>query len=169
MLLLCSGDVELNPGPNRKQTTERQTQVADEDDTSCAHRHNEVMAALSFIKTACEASAEAQAMFTQAVNDVKANQECLAKRLSNIDTRLASVETEVSMVSSLEGELLLTNDTINDLAQQNNELLSRINHLEDRSRRNNLIFYGVPDSNETWNDTEKNVISLLFIQFWVRI
>lgn len=38
---------------------------------------------------------------------------------------------------------------------------SRIDELEDRSRRNNLIFYGLPDAKETWQQTEAKLTEVL--------
>lgn len=38
---------------------------------------------------------------------------------------------------------------------------SRIDELEDRSRRDNLLFYGLPDSKETWQQTETKLTAIL--------
>lgn len=51
--------------------------------------------------------------------------------------------------------------TTHELTSQNYELASRLDELEDRSRRNNLIFYGMPDTKETWEETETKIVTEL--------
>lgn len=51
---------------------------------------------------------------------------------------------------------------------QSAEFTSRLNELEDRSRRDNLIFYGIPDnSSETWAESEGHIrdICSRFLEF----
>lgn len=47
------------------------------------------------------------------------------------------------------------------LSAQVCSLQTRVQDHDDRLRRNNLIFYGIPDSEETWAMTEEKVISTL--------
>lgn len=39
--------------------------------------------------------------------------------------------------------------------------LSRVDKLEDRARRDNLIFHGMSNEEETWDQTEEKIIGLL--------
>lgn len=52
-------------------------------------------------------------------------------------------------------------NTITNLHHMNQRLQSRIDELEDRSRRDNIILHGIPDAQETWAQTEDKVVSLL--------
>lgn len=42
---------------------------------------------------------------------------------------------------------------------QNSLLQARLDELEDRSRRDNLIFHGLPDVKESWEETERKIVT----------
>lgn len=52
---------------------------------------------------------------------------------------------------------------ISNLATQYNSLayVYATNDLEDRYRRNNVIFRGIRDCKETWAETEKKIVAIL--------
>ena len=99
LLLILSGDVELNPGPDTRQTR------------------------LAF-----------------KMGDDK------------------KVDEELKRISDLQN---LMQRRIDKLEEENRKLRDQINQLENQSRRENLVFHGIPESSdsdaETWRDCEEKV------------
>ncbi|KAH7968198.1 hypothetical protein HPB52_006875 [Rhipicephalus sanguineus] len=77
----------------------------------------------------------------KAIDEVKANQQLVANKLSEIEKRLATVETRANSVADIERELQVTNEAVGSIAQTNDVLVSRLNDLEDRARKCNLVFF----------------------------
>jgi hypothetical protein len=80
-----------------------------------------------------------------------------------IDLKL---EREIKLVNE---RLDRCDDRCGDLQAKNSALFEKLSRLEDQSRRDNLIFWGVPekDGTETWNDCEQTVRSILSDTFKV--
>lgn len=55
------------------------------------------------------------------------------------------------------------------LTSQQEMLQTRLDDLEDRSRRNNVVIHGISDSKETWNDTEEKALAALHSALGVEI
>ncbi|XP_049524200.1 uncharacterized protein LOC125945878 [Dermacentor silvarum] len=130
LLLLLSGDVELNPGP----LTE---------------------AAMEVLKS------------------LQTGQAAIMSKLDTIDTRLAKHEAMLAEVNSRLGVTEERVETVNkllsdqasatrSLEQQVSAVRNKNVDLENRSRRLNLIFYGIDDGNhsETWIQSENLVKSI---------
>lgn len=49
---------------------------------------------------------------------------------------------------------------LSNLATQYDSLAYATNDLEDCSRRNNVIFRGIPDCKETWAETEEKIVAI---------
>ncbi|XP_077558922.1 uncharacterized protein LOC144174231 [Haemaphysalis longicornis] len=132
-LLMLAGDVELNPGLEEDILAAIAALFAKTD-----ARHTEVIGMLS---------------------EVRANQQKLEEKVSSLASRLATVE---SLVESYEA-----NQVADDLPRVVDEAVrdrttainSRLDELEDRSRRENLIFYGIPDllPSENWSESETKI------------
>ncbi|XP_037572465.1 uncharacterized protein LOC119454968 [Dermacentor silvarum] len=133
MLLLLAGDVETNPGPAND---------------------SDVLAAIATLSAKVDAG---HAEMMQMLTEVRRNQEQLEQKVSDITTRLSAVESVVeSFDSSRHDENLpgIVSSVMNETVILN----SRLDELEDRSRRDNLIFYGLVDSPaETWAQSECHV------------
>lgn len=72
------------------------------------------------------------------------------------------MEAKIASLDILERELTDVKETVTFLSRENASLRSRLDEFEDRSRRDNLIFYGVPDSNsETWAVSESKVRDII--------
>lgn len=143
-LLLCSGDIETNPGPTLRS---RNTQT--EPDNS-----GQVLELLQAI----------DARTTELSNDIKAiksSQIAMETKLVDIFARLESLETANNDLGAIQQELEIVKDTAERLTAQNDAVMSTLQDLEDRSRRNNVVLYGIPDERETWDQTEKKAVSVL--------
>ncbi|KAG0419575.1 hypothetical protein HPB47_004010, partial [Ixodes persulcatus] len=89
---------------------------------------------------------------------IKTGQESIELMVTDIQGRLSTVEEKIASLDILEHELTDVEETVTLLSRENASLRSRLDEFEDRSRRDNLIFYGAPDSNsETWAVSESKV------------
>ncbi|XP_040360436.1 uncharacterized protein LOC121048313 [Ixodes scapularis] len=130
-LLLLSGDVELNPGPNQSEAILAAIAALS---TKTDTRHTEMMEMLTELTT---------------------NQRQLEQKVSDLTTRLAAVESLVESLDMPQEVPDLSNVVSEAVRGETVALNSRLDELEDRSRRDNLIFYGLLDSsNENWSQTE---------------
>lgn len=81
--------------------------------------------------------------------------------MTNIQSRLDQIENKLKDIDSFSDRLSAAEISIEELTTENNVLQLRINELEDQSRRNNLIFHGIPDAKEPWKETESKLNTLL--------
>lgn len=58
-------------------------------------------------------------------------------------------------------ELSRIDASVEQLATAHNAITSRLDEFEDRSRRDNLIFHGIADSKESWEQTELKLVTEL--------
>lgn len=139
-LLLVCGDVEVNPGPS--------------DDENCA-----VLAAIATLSAKAESRHED---VMRSFSELKATQEALANKVSDLSTRLETLETVVETLQSSAPPTDIPEIVATAVSAEHSELRSRLDDLEDRSRRDNLLFYGVDDNaSETWAETENLVLDLI--------
>ncbi|GFR60234.1 SH3 domain protein, partial [Elysia marginata] len=98
----------------------------------------------------------------------------LGNRFDSVDTKISNID---SNVQEMKAQNVLLQDQIKDLVsanselkQENDELQKRLKTLEDkmddveaRSRRNNILVHGLPPDNEqeTWIDCEKVVRKMI--------
>ncbi|XP_040069400.1 uncharacterized protein LOC115329344 [Ixodes scapularis] len=133
-LMLC-GDVEVNPGPET-----RNKQLDD----------------------MCKLLQDGQSKLLMVVNEIKTNQQQLEDKITDISNRLQNVETKTNVLDRLDCEVRTTHQVLEEVKKENAFLRARLDDLEDRSRRDNLIFHGIDDSpSETWAQSEQKVHSLL--------
>ncbi|XP_077497727.1 uncharacterized protein LOC144108342 [Amblyomma americanum] len=128
-LLLLSGDVEVNPGPMTKAQEEKLDTVA------------ETVLRL-------EAS---NATLIEAVTKVLNIHATLKTDLENLTKRVQELETKLELASSV-------STSANHESGLSN-IVNKIDDLENRSRRSNVLFYGIADSDssESWETSEQLV------------
>ncbi|XP_037582552.2 uncharacterized protein LOC119466134 [Dermacentor silvarum] len=131
-LLLLSGDIETNPGP------------PDIDD---------VMTELGKL-------AAGQSKLITEVLDLKSKLLTTDKILSDLSKRMTDLEGHYKAISSLRTDLDTIRTDASQMAGQIARLATQMDDAENRSRRNNLIFYNIPDPNskETFAESEKIII-----------
>ncbi|KAH8039619.1 hypothetical protein HPB51_007819 [Rhipicephalus microplus] len=76
-----------------------------------------------------------------------------------IQKRLNDLEQKSEVLEKVNEELSEVHASVNNLEARNFSLQTRLDGLEDRSRQNNLLFYGFPDCRETWQETEAKLTS----------
>ncbi|XP_077564711.1 uncharacterized protein LOC144180202 [Haemaphysalis longicornis] len=131
-LLLLAGDVETNPGPPTAEDLLTELQ-------KLSARQNKLISDIQDIKNQLTTT------------DVTITDLC--KRITDLEkhcTALSSMRTELDGLKTLTIEM---NDKICNLE-------SRVDDSENRSRRNNFIFYGIPDTTktETFSYSEEIII-----------
>lgn len=104
-----------------------------------------------------------QAELKTSIEEIKQSQKTIDAKITSIGERLTSVENKSL---TLECEIDALRRENSDQKKVNAALHTRLNEMEDQSRRNNLLFYGIPDdASETWSQAEekiKNALSSCF-------
>jgi len=107
---------------------------------------------------------------TQAVTDLKSQQQRLeAAQVDNTKTlssRLDKLSDNQDIltddVTSLYEKFEDMQTSQDNLVQDNVGLVEQFDYLENQSRRNNLMFHGIPQAeNESWEDCERKVLRLI--------
>ncbi|CAN7943526.1 unnamed protein product [Ixodes pacificus] len=151
-LLFLSGDIELNPGPPKEDENKN---------------IGEILAAIKSLSTTME-TRHAEVM--SSLNEVKASQKLLEDRMSDMNVRLAAVESKVDALEGIHDVPDVPRLVAEAVRDENFALQCRLDDYEDRSRRDNLILYGIPDSpTETWTQSEHKVRSLLLESFSLQL
>ncbi|XP_037498724.1 uncharacterized protein LOC119372322 [Rhipicephalus sanguineus] len=127
-LLLLSGDVETNPGPSM----------------------NDVLAELQKLTAG-------QSKLITEVQSLKNQVMSTDKTLTDLSKRMTELEQHYQALMPLRNELEAVHAATGETGRLVSNLESRIDDADNRSRRNNLILYGIPDSNpsETFTQSEK--------------
>lgn len=102
-----------------------------------------------------------QTSSNETVNKILANQENIFRWLENLEEAVIEVENRISVLEESKNLNVTDCADIKRIQMENQELKQRIVELEDRSRRNNIVISGVPETaKETWDDTEAVVVEL---------
>ncbi|XP_040069433.1 uncharacterized protein LOC120842405 [Ixodes scapularis] len=128
LVLLLSGDVELNPGP------------------------------LTEVQLA--AILDGQRTLNNSISEIKSK---LDEHIRQTESRLSSIETKVECLSKLEPDLKRCENYVQHLGRNVTAMAARVDALENRSRHNNLIIYGVAeDSTESPVSLNQKVVTEIF-------
>ncbi|KAH8025770.1 hypothetical protein HPB51_011448 [Rhipicephalus microplus] len=136
--LLCCGDIESNPGPDEWQ--------------------KEVLTMLKELKAETGRLAQGQV-------DISANvataQKSFEEGFVAMNTRILKIEAQCDKIDDVKERLILAEEAVKTFEQTSTVMSSRLDVIEDRARRDNLIFHGIPDAKESWIQTEEKIVSLL--------
>ncbi|XP_077527695.1 uncharacterized protein LOC144139057 [Haemaphysalis longicornis] len=137
LLLLLAGDVESNPGPSKPVPLPP-----------------DVLSALKDLQSGQNAMLEQ----LQSIRTTLANHE---KTFGDLKARLENIESDCASITTVKTQIRAVESTTQACVSQISELSARVDDAENRSRRSNLIFYGLKDAkNETWEASEKLVLNL---------
>lgn len=106
-------------------------------------------------------SSKVQTDLVEGINSIRESQKSLETKMNSIEHRLDEFDNQLKELDGLYKGFSEAQKSIDELTSRNNFLQSRLDELEDRSRRNNLIFHGIPDLKETWQQTESKLINIL--------
>lgn len=159
LVLLMSGDVELNPGPKRTQETTPSETNSPMTDT-LQKQFNDMFVMLQGVNSRTVKMEKDQSSLISTVNDIKKSQELIESKITDIDKRLTAAESKSSSSDLLQQDLSLLRQMTDSLIDENSRLRASQAELEDRSRRDNLLFYGLTDAHsETWAQTEEKLLN----------
>ncbi|XP_077486716.1 uncharacterized protein LOC144098020 [Amblyomma americanum] len=154
-LLALSGDVELNPGPNTRH------QVQDSLPDVQSKQLEDMFAILETLNTRSAKMQLDQKAFIKSIDDLK-NSQLKLEDLSEMNERLTNVERKTVTIDETEKEVHPFQQLVDQLSSENSQLRARLPELEDRQRRDNLLFYGMPDAqSESWAQSEEKLVKVL--------
>lgn len=131
ILLLLSGDVELNPGPTNQEMLAQ------------------ILASNQKVSKDIEDIKSSQLNFDSAIAKIN-------DRLSGIEQTIGELRNVAKQFEECQADLVRVKDTISILE-------GKIDDLENRSRRNNLIVYGISEAaNESFEELKKLVCEDIF-------
>lgn len=137
LLLALSGDVETNPGPTSK---------ADSGPLDT------ILAKLTKLE-------QGQTTVLKEIKRVQEEQIRTAEAISALSTRVVTLENRVSALSKLSDQVNTTSAEAASFQIQLKSLEARCEDAENRMRRSNLIFYGIPDADkESWAESQDAII-----------
>ncbi|XP_072143641.1 uncharacterized protein [Dermacentor andersoni] len=154
LLLLCSGDVETNPGP----TTRTEALLELQNLPSNPSEQTEVLfRLLKDLQARSVQSAKGQAELVNDVKAIKVGQKNIETKMECIQKRLDNLEEKTNVLDHLHDEMTGIQASAQAQTTRLDSLLMRVDELEDRSRRNNLIFHGIRDFRESWEQSESRI------------
>lgn len=166
-LLLQCGDVELNPGPTHKDSM-RQTRLTSGSNAATTERtdgpQNTPSKAAASTKepTLSDVMTTLQTMnstMTSKLDGVSADVGLMREQFAELQGEVKGLREEVSALRLENDELKQSNY---DMKTRLDELERKTDDLEGRSKRNNLIFYGLPrQEKETGVDCEDMLRDLI--------
>ena len=170
-LLHRSGDVELNPGPppmngntrqTRLQTNNRSLSVDNIDRTSARNEGSVQEPSLS----------DVMQMLSGMKQDMSQRFDTLSGHLDTMNDSVSGLRNEVTQLAREVEEMRSENEQLKaenrELTDRLGEVEKKLDDLEGRSKRNNLIFTGLQKQTqadyESWEDCEKLVQDLIHNQ-----
>jgi hypothetical protein len=151
-LLVVAGDIESHPGPNggERGTSKgyTQSQLPFRDNANAERR---------VTRNSPFAEARSGHKEPDKLDRILDRLDGIGQQMFDIDQKL---DREIKLVNE---RLDVYDDRCAELESQNAVLFDKLSHLEDQSRRDNLIFWGVPEKEgaESWSDCEQTVRSIL--------
>ncbi|KAH9367408.1 hypothetical protein HPB48_004003 [Haemaphysalis longicornis] len=125
MLLIASGDVELNPGPSSDSESESSSP-------------SEMLKIIL----------KEQAKTNKRLKELTTNLKQVESTVDSIQKMVTSIEKEMGKLQTFEQKLAECEATCSNTSAQVSESLVKVDDLKNRSRRNNLIIYGINEEPE---------------------
>ncbi|XP_064462526.1 uncharacterized protein LOC135373221 [Ornithodoros turicata] len=145
--LVLSGDVEENPGPMTRAQEEQLSAALE----ILSRLDTNVLTLMSDVKTL--------QTWQQVTEDALS---ALSAKLNSVESDLCDVKnTQTDLLGNVQSELADLRLSSTNASARISAFGTRLNELEDRSRRSNLIFYGIADAaDESWSQSEAKVVEL---------
>lgn len=145
-LLMCSGDIEANPGPGPKEGDSSKLDLI-----------------LQKLNTVISDNARHQKETTDKLNE-------LSLGIGDLTRRVSSLESSVGKIKELQNEIKKTNDVVTEIERKIEDVSSKqqdvsglsdiVDNMNNQMRRNNLLIKGIPEEgNESWAQTERIALS----------
>ncbi|KAH9372522.1 hypothetical protein HPB48_008940 [Haemaphysalis longicornis] len=106
---------------------------------------------------------EGQAKTHSCIEKIQASQDLIEKKISAIAERIDKVDEQLEKLSSLPSKVQDVEGTVTKLNEEIVFLANKVDELENRSRRINLVIYGIEEPRgETADDLLKKVNDDIF-------
>nr|XP_037282333.1 uncharacterized protein LOC119175508 [Rhipicephalus microplus] len=137
LLLLLSGDIESNPGPGVEET-------------------------LAIVLDTVRRLEAGQNTIIGEIKGLKEKQDATDKEIKSLTMRVVTLEAK--LVSNAPPSSNFADGAIGSISDQLQAVVSRCDEAENRMRRCNLLFFGIPDEHkESWETSENKIIAPTFI------
>lgn len=146
LLLLRSGDVETNPGPNTRSESLLDIESLPSDPSE---QMNVLFKLLKDLHTRSLQNSKTQAELAADVKSIKNGQKNIETKITGLQNRLDLLEEKFKTVDQVTKAISEVNDKVNSTTCRLEALDLHLVDIEDRSRRDNLIFRGIPDTKES--------------------
>lgn len=147
VVLLMGGDVEINPGPPKRQLSQQTISFTDSPTTTSSNRNQSATA-----RRSTAADNEVMRFLQEMKDEVRSD-------LASINGKLNDMNESITNLRAENEKLREEN---NSMKQEMGKLSKKLDYMEGQSRRNNLRFYGIPGKmGENWDDTETKVRSFI--------
>nr|XP_054917163.1 uncharacterized protein LOC129380383 [Dermacentor andersoni] len=104
-----------------------------------------------------------QGKLTTFVEALQSSQNDIEKNISALTKRIEGFEKQLAGLNALNKRVKTMEDTVVKVDKQLSALIYKVDDLENRSRRNNLVIYGLPDDDEeTAAGLESKVVTEVF-------
>lgn len=132
-LIICAGDVETNPGPDKVEQI------------------------LGLVKELTLSNEKFQRETSSKLKDIQTNVTDIKRRLSGVEERLNAIDNLRHDVTAVNSVIKESHEQLKTIeAKQMEQANLVVDDLNNRMRRNNLIFKGIPEEpQEKWVDTER--------------
>lgn len=102
-----------------------------------------------------------QTAMSNDISELKEQQKAATSQIADIGKRLGSVESQLACFDSMREALNATRAAVERMETETNSLRTRLDDLEDRSQRDNVVFFGIEDvASETAEQSEMKVLKL---------
>ena len=143
--LMLSNDVELNPGPNNDYATKEDIKLIND-------RLDKVITGIDNVN-------KQYSTFNDKINDLE---DRIDANESTTEESCAEIKRLSNKLGFLESKFENLKSDLDSTQKENVKLRKQVNDLEDRNKRNNLIFSGIPqDKHETWQQSEDKVVKVM--------
>lgn len=105
-------------------------------------------------------SAKVQSTLATDVKEIRTSQKKIVTQVATIQKRLDELDAKTNSIKHLERAVDGVKASMRSFDKHLENLKARLNEQEDRSRRNNVIFRGIPDSQESWQQSESKIMSI---------
>ncbi|XP_064470754.1 uncharacterized protein LOC135385393 [Ornithodoros turicata] len=95
--------------------------------------------------------------------------ESIRENQKDIDLRLANIETKVTVIDNIQSSIVSHEEVIAELKSQIADMTHKLDDLENRSRRNNLIIRGLPEAPGPFEDTRQLLHDTVFKSLGVTV
>ena len=156
LFLLCCGDVEQNPGPTEKARQTRLTSVTTRDDSSkresSSRRESTISSSSPTLSDILSSIKGMESTMNTKLDKVQGDVMDISDKFDSLSREVDTLRNEVSALRAENDNLKEENADMKadlvDMARVLENVNKNVDDLEGRSKRNNLIFYGIPKLNE---------------------